>query len=223
ATSVMSTTSQPRRATVGALHVLKERERRRRVEQYELIRRDYHEGGLAVRAIARKYGVHRRRVREAIESAIPPERKVPERACPVLSDPVKSFIEEILMSDRTAPRKQRHTAHRIWQRVRDELGVAVAESTVRAYVSERRRELGFGQRLRPPAPRDRRSGRGRLLRGRLRFPLGAGESPGDRAALGVLGRRPACRLPLPDPVRVPGGPGEGPAVLGRGVSRGALR
>src|SRR2546429_633372 len=118
----------------------------RRVEQYELMRRDYEEG-LGVRAIARKYGVHRRRVREAIESAIPPERKVPERGCPVLVDPVKSFIEEILMSDRTAPRKQRHTAHRIWQRVRDELGVAVAESTVRAYVSERRRELGFGQRV----------------------------------------------------------------------------
>src|SRR2546428_4175655 len=116
----------------------------RRVEQYELMRRDYEEG-LGVRAIARKYGVHRRRVREAIESAIPSERKVPERACPVLVDPVKSFIEEILMSDRTAPRKQRHTAHRIWQRVRDELGVAVAESTVRAYVAERRRELGIGQ------------------------------------------------------------------------------
>src|SRR5256712_10495169 len=118
----------------------------RRVEQYELMRRDYEEG-LGVRAIARKYGVHRRRVREAIESAIPSERKVPERACPVRSDVVKSFIEEILMSDRTAPRKQRHTAHRIWQRVRDELGVAVAESTVRAYVADRRRELGFGQRV----------------------------------------------------------------------------
>src|SRR2546423_11017912 len=116
----------------------------RRVEQYELMRRDYEEG-LGVRAIARKYGVHRRRVREAIESAIPSERKVPERACPVLVDPVKSFIEEILMSDRTAPRKQRHTAHRIWQRVREELGVAVAESTAGAHVSEHRREPGFGQ------------------------------------------------------------------------------
>jgi hypothetical protein len=119
----------------------------RRVEQYELMRRDFYEGGLGRRAIARKYGVHRRRVREAIESATPPERKVPERACPVLTDAVKGFIEDILMTDRAAPRKQRHSAHRIWQRVRDELQVAVAESTVRAYVGGRRRELGLGQRV----------------------------------------------------------------------------
>src|SRR6202043_2797683 len=96
----------------------------RKVEQFELMRRDFEQEGLSVRAIARKYGAHRRTVREAIDSAVPPERKVPERACPVLTDEVKDLVETILTNDKKAPRKQRHTAHRIWQRIRDELGVA---------------------------------------------------------------------------------------------------
>ena len=55
--------------------------------------------------------------------------------------------EEILTADKKAPRKQRHNARRIWQRIRNERGSAVAESTVRAYVGERRRDLGLGQRV----------------------------------------------------------------------------
>ena len=51
----------------------------RKVEQFELMRRDFEREGLSVRAIAGKYGVHRRKVREAIELSVPPERKVPER------------------------------------------------------------------------------------------------------------------------------------------------
>jgi hypothetical protein len=49
-----------------------------------------------------------------------------------------------LLADRRAPRKQRHTARRIWQRLADELGCIAAESTVRAYVRERKQEIGLG-------------------------------------------------------------------------------
>src|SRR6266542_6955043 len=119
----------------------------RKVEQFELIRKDFYGMGLSVRAIARKHGVHRRRVREAIASALPPEPKAPTRVSTALTDEVREFIEKFLTEDKRAPRKQRHTAHRIWQRVTGELGARAAESTVRAYVCERRRELGFGQRV----------------------------------------------------------------------------
>jgi len=74
---------------------------------------------------------------------MPPERKRPERTSPQL-DPVKGFIEEILKEDKRAPRKQRHTAHRIFGRIREKYPEhSIGKSTVRRYVSRRKRELGL--------------------------------------------------------------------------------
>ncbi len=111
-----------------------------RVEQFEDIRKDLNEEGMSVRGVADKHRVHRRKVRQARESATPPERKVPERESPALGE-FKPIIREWLEADQLAPRKQRHTAHRIWQRLRDEHGARIAESTVRCYVAEVRFEL----------------------------------------------------------------------------------
>jgi hypothetical protein len=43
------------------------------------------------------------------------------------------------------PRKQRHTARRVWQRLVAEHGAGVAEVTVSRYVARRRAELGLEQ------------------------------------------------------------------------------
>ena len=110
------------------------------MELFEQIRREYEHGG-TIRGIAKKLGIHRRMVREAVLSAVPAERKTPLRERPKL-EPAKAFVEAILEADRKAPRKQRHTAHRIWCRIRAEMpGVQICESTIRGYVRERKIEL----------------------------------------------------------------------------------
>ena len=101
-----------------------------RVEFYERIRKDNREG-LSVRALAAKHHVHRRTVRQALASAVPPERKTPERTSPALG-PWTTIIRSWLVADRELPGKQRHTARRVWQRLVAEYGAEVAESTVRA-------------------------------------------------------------------------------------------
>ncbi|HMC95078.1 MAG TPA: IS21 family transposase [Polyangia bacterium] len=114
-----------------------------RVELFEKIRRDHEFDGLSTHALARRYGVHRRTVRQALGSAVPPERKRPVgRPAPALGA-FREWIDEILVADQTAPRKQRHTAKRIGDRLADEHGVVVAGSTMRDHVRQRRRELGL--------------------------------------------------------------------------------
>lgn len=114
-----------------------------RMEQFEQIRRDRDREGLSIRALAERYGVHRRAVRQALVSPLPPARRSPVgRPAPRLG-PYRPLIDAWLEADREAPRKQRHTARRIWQRLVDEHGAEVAEPTVRAYVAARKRVMGW--------------------------------------------------------------------------------
>ncbi len=114
--------------------------KRSKVTLYEQIRKAHEREQLSVRELARRFHVHRRDVRQALASAVPPDRRRPERLAPSL-DRWKPTIDGWLEADRTAPRKQRHTARRVWQRLGEEHGAAVGESTVRRYVAEVRRRM----------------------------------------------------------------------------------
>ena len=113
------------------------------MELYEEIRREYEFGVGTIAGVAKKLKVHRRMVREAVGSALPRPRKKTERPRVRLAA-ATVFIDGVLDLDKKAPRKQRHTARRIFDRMRIELPECnVCERTVRQYVYERKVALGL--------------------------------------------------------------------------------
>jgi transposase len=90
------------------------------------------------REAARVFGIDRGTVAKILKHSVPPgyQRVMPVRR-PKLAEHV-GFIEQILDEDEAAPRKQRHTAQRIFERLRDERGYDGGYSTVRDYLRPRR-------------------------------------------------------------------------------------
>lgn len=111
-----------------------------KVDLYAAIRRDA-KAGLSIRALQRKYGVGFLTVQKALTSAWPePRKKLPPR--PTRLDPYKPLIDEMLRADLDAPRKQRHTVKRIFERLLDEHGAdEISYQMVRGYVADRREEI----------------------------------------------------------------------------------
>ena len=112
---------------------------RDKVALFAMIRED-RRAGMGIRALARKHGVHRRTVHEALASPVPEPRKVPDRASPV-RDLMAPLIDAMLAEDLDAPRKQRHTGRRIWTRLADEHDVHPSYQYVTRYVTRRRAEI----------------------------------------------------------------------------------
>ncbi|MET9611945.1 IS21 family transposase [Kitasatospora indigofera] len=111
-----------------------------KVDLYAAIRRDSR-AGLSGRALERKYGVGFRTVQKALSSAWPePRKKLRPRATRL--DPFKPLIDQMLRADLDAPRKQRHTVKRIFDRLVDEHGAdEISYQMVRGYVASRREEI----------------------------------------------------------------------------------
>ena len=116
---------------------------RSRVELFEQIRRDRRAEGSSIRELAGRHHVHRRTVRQALASAAPPPRRAYRPRPRPAIDRYAALIDGWLLADRQVPRKQRHTARRIWQRLVAEHGATLAEVTVSRYVARRRAELGL--------------------------------------------------------------------------------
>ena len=109
------------------------------VDMYLRVRKACLVEGMSIREASRVFGMHRDTVRKMLSHPVPPgyRRKRPPRR-PKL-EPYTGIIDRILEDDRSAPKKQRHTAKRIFDRLRDEHGFDGGYTIVKDYVRERRR------------------------------------------------------------------------------------
>jgi transposase len=105
------------------------------VDLYLKVRHAVRIEGLSERAAARRFGIDPRTVNKMMKFSVPPGyvRKKPP-AKPKL-DPFISVIDRILEDDKSRPKKQQHTAKRIFERLRDEHGFTGGITIVKDYVA----------------------------------------------------------------------------------------
>ena len=109
------------------------------VEMYVQVRRACMVEGMSVREASRVFGLHRDTVRKMLAYSVPPgyRRQGPPRR-PKL-EAFTGVIDAILEGDSRVPRKQRHTAKRVFERLKDEYGFDGQYTIVKDYVRERGR------------------------------------------------------------------------------------
>ena len=109
-----------------------------KVEVYARVRRAIQVDGMSQREAARQFGLARKTIRKMMGFSIPPgyQRKKPV-AKPMLG-PWLGLIDEILEDDQTQPKKQRHTAKRIWDRLKAEHAFKGGYTVVKDYVRQAR-------------------------------------------------------------------------------------
>ncbi len=108
------------------------------VDLYARVRRACHVEGMSQRQAARLFGIDPKTVAKMLRFSVPPGyRRSKPPARPKL-DGFTGIIDRILKEDATRPRKQRHTARRIFERLKAEHGFAGGEAIVKDYVRERR-------------------------------------------------------------------------------------
>ena len=102
------------------------------------VRRAVQVDGMSVRQAAREFGLSRKTIRKLLEFSVPPgyQRKKPV-ARPKLG-PWLGIIDEIREDDEAKPKKQRHTARRIHDRLKEEHAFMGGYTIVKDYVREAR-------------------------------------------------------------------------------------
>ncbi|RPJ39723.1 MAG: IS21 family transposase [Deltaproteobacteria bacterium] len=123
------------------------------MDQYEMIRTAHRKYGKGIRELAREFGHHRKTIRKILAGEEPRYRREREVVNPVM-DSVGGMLQKWLKEDLEAPKKQRHTARRIYTRLAEEYGFGGAESTVRRWVRQCKVELGYrrGEAVIPLSP-----------------------------------------------------------------------
>ena len=109
------------------------------VDVYLWVRRAEMVEGMSIREASRTFGLRRDTVRKMLAYSAPPGyRRQTQPRRPKL-EPFTGIIDRTLEEDHRVPRKQRHTAKRIYERLRDEYGFDGGHTIVKDYIREHRR------------------------------------------------------------------------------------
>ena len=127
------------------------------MDQYELVRTGYRVYGKNISELARMTGHSRNTIKKAIRGEPWGYKERKHQPFPALGDYLAA-IDGWLKSDKDKPKKQRHTAHRIYNRLVDEHGYQGGESTVRRYVRFAKTELWASTLPAPLFPATRKRG-----------------------------------------------------------------
>lgn len=104
------------------------------MELYLKVRQAHFQDGLSGRKIARDFGISRDSVSKMLAYSEPPGYR---RTAPIKRPKLDAFttqIDQWLSEDKVRPRKQRHTAKRIFERLRDECNFTGGYTIVKDYV-----------------------------------------------------------------------------------------
>ena len=108
------------------------------VELYAQVRYAVQIGGVSRREAARRYGIDPRTVAKMLAFSVPPGYRRSRPPVRPKLDAFTGIIDAILAEDGARPKKQRHTAKRIFERLRDEHGYAGGITIVKDYVRAHR-------------------------------------------------------------------------------------
>ena len=117
-----------------------------KVDQYDLIRTSYRVYGKRIKQIARETGHSKNTIKKVLRGEYAGYKARERQPFPVL-EPFRDIIDGWLLDDRDRPKKQRHTAVRVYHRLKTEHGFTGAETTVRRYVRQSKQRLGLNGRI----------------------------------------------------------------------------
>ncbi len=115
------------------------------MEMFDYIRYSHYKLGHGIRKISRDTGLDRKTIRRGLNAAKPEYRMAAPRTQVVIG-PFMEQIKKWLLEDRKVPRKQRHTASRIHERLREELNFQGCLSTTQVVVRKLKDELDPGKK-----------------------------------------------------------------------------
>jgi len=109
------------------------------VDLYLKVRRAHFEERLSGRQVSRDFGISRDSITKMLAFSEPPGYRRTARIRRPKLDPFVAFIDGWLSEDQSRPRKQRHTAKLIFERLRDECGFDGGYTIVKDYVRRAKR------------------------------------------------------------------------------------